>query len=174
MNNTITNLSQLIDTLKRSTKEEYRSKDIILDLPLEEILPYAQWSTKRYTRNCIIREKDFELILLCWLPGQKTEVHCHGGEECWVYMVDGNITETRYVYENDELITERTEVLRSGEISYMTDQMGYHSLDNHTTKKTMSLHLYMNPIDDCTVFNREKNVFEAKSLNYTNEPVSNA
>ena len=104
MNTHINSLNQLIERLRTASKDEYKSIGVTLDLPLKELEPFMFWSDKRYTRNCIVREGDFELILLCWEPGQGTSIHCHGGEECWVYMIDGMIEESNYIFEDDNLI----------------------------------------------------------------------
>ena len=166
MVNNITSLSQLINKLKNSSKKEYKSIGVNLDIPLEEFLPYAHWSQDNYTRNCIIREQKFELILLCWEPGQKTPVHCHGGEECWVYLIDGIIEEKHFQFLDDELIREDKVVLESGGKSFMSDEIGYHSLENISSRRAYSIHLYMDPIDDCTVYDSKSQEFIHKSLTY--------
>jgi len=166
MNNKISSLSQLINRLQSATKSEYKSIGVVLDIPLEEFLPYAHWSKERYTRNGIIRTEKFELILLCWESGQSTPVHCHGGEECWVYLGEGKIEESQFDLISDMLVEVNKEVLSSGEKSFMSDEMGYHSLRNLSPLRTMSLHLYMDPIDDCTVFDNKSNEFIPRSLSY--------
>lgn len=166
MPNKISSLSQLINKLKGATKDEYKSIGVILDIPLREFLPFANWSKDHYTRNCIAREENFELILLCWENGQTTPVHCHGGEECWVYMVDGTLDESNFQISDDELIKEGTERLRVGEKSFMSDEFGYHKLENNTSRRAMSLHLYMDPIDECTIYDKKSDEFTPVSLSY--------
>ncbi len=166
MSSKITSLTQLIEELKGATKEEYKSIGVSLEIPLEEILPYAHWSDEHYTRNCIIREDNFELILLCWEPGQGTPVHCHGGEECWVYVVQGKIEESHYQFLNNELVFGDKTTMISGEKSFMSDEMGYHKLENNPLIRTMSLHLYMDPIDDCTIYDKHSGEFVSRSLAY--------
>ncbi len=166
MQSKITSLPQLINKLNDVSKEEYKSIGVTLDIPLDEFLPYAQWSDDHYTRNCIVREKDFELILLCWEPGQSTAIHCHGGEECWVYIIDGHIEESHYQFLDDKLIVEDKVTLTTGDKSFMSDDLGYHRLDNNASRRSMSLHLYMEPIDVCTVYDNESQTFLPKSLSY--------
>lgn len=166
MHSQISSLSHLIHQLQSVTKEKYKSIGVQLNIPLEEFLPYANWSDDHYTRNCIIREEKFELILLCWEAGQTTPVHCHGGEECWVYIVDGEIDESHYQFENDTLIKENTVKLTRGEKSFMSDEMGYHKLENNSAQRALSLHLYMEPIDDCTVYDKHLEEFKSRSLSY--------
>lgn len=162
----ISSLSQLIHQLRVASKSEYKSIGVELDIPLEEFIPFAHWSDEHYTRNCIIREQKFELILLCWEPGQKTPVHCHGGEECWVYIIDGMLHESIYQFDSDNLTQDAKVELKVGRKSFMTDEKGYHSLENKTNSRAMSLHLYMKPIDECTIYDKQIEEFVPISMSY--------
>jgi len=166
----ITTIQQLVDELDQ-VKDEKGYKKLVkrLEIPLDEYKPYAHFSKEHYTRNCIARNKDYELILLCWEKGQETPVHCHNNQECWVYVVKGEFDEQRFVESekpSEEIEVEAEMQLEEDEVSYMNDDMGYHSLTNINDGKSMSLHLYMNPIDECNVFNEESGEFERKELEY--------
>ncbi|MDF1696494.1 MAG: cysteine dioxygenase family protein [Saprospiraceae bacterium] len=166
MHQKITSLSQLINLLENSTKDEYKSIGARIEIPLEEFVPYLHWYEEHYTRNCIIRKENFELILLCWEPHQITPVHCHGGEECWVYIVNGKINESHYHMESGKLKELKTETLLEGSKSFMSDDMGYHSLNNVYPTRAISLHLYMDPIDHCSVYDKSTFEFIPRSLTY--------
>ena len=169
-NESITTIQRLIEELNQIEKEEdYKKAVKRLKIPVEEYEPYVFFSKKHYTRNCIVRNENYELILICWEKGQKTPVHCHNNQECWIYVVKGEFVEQRYVKSNkpfQEIEAERKMQLKKGEISYMNDNMGFHSLLNTNDGSSMSLHLYINPIDECSVFNRENGKFERKELEY--------
>ena len=62
---------------------------------------FCSWSESTYTRNCIFENERFELILICWQSSQKTPIHDHGGEECWVKFIDGEFKET--IYKSNEV-----------------------------------------------------------------------
>ena len=96
---------------------------------------YSFWLTDCYTRNCIIDTESFELILICWCEGHKTPIHDHGGEECWVKVIDGEFREVVYKKnENDELIAVRSSITKTNQVTYMKDFMGFHSLENISKK----------------------------------------
>ena len=162
----INNLSELITELNNSTKDEYAAIGARLKIPTEQLKLYSHWNPEFYARNCIKRTDHYELILLCWETAQETPVHCHGGEECWVYVMDGELKETHYQYENEELVTESVELLGKGEKSFMCDDLGYHKLENVSEQRSMSLHLYMDPIDTCTRFDEISHNFEPVDLSY--------
>lgn len=166
----ITSIEQLVEELKQvKTEREYKKIVKRLEIPLADYEPYAHFSREKYTRNCIARTDDFELILLCWEKGQVTPVHCHNNQECWVYVVKGEFDEQRFVESDrkDEAIEVEEELqIEEDGVSYMNDDMGYHSLENIHDGRSMSLHLYMNPIDECNVFNEETEEFERKIMAY--------
>jgi cysteine dioxygenase len=168
--NSITTISQLVEELKLVEDEsQYKKMVKRLEIPMEEYKPYAHFNQEHYTRNCIARTKEFELILLCWEEGQETPIHCHNNQECWVYVVKGEFDEQRFVEseKKDEAIEVEEEMqLGQDGISYMNDDMGYHSLENINNGRAMSLHLYMNPIDECNIFNEETGEFEKKEMIY--------
>ena len=166
MRNSITSLSELLGRLEGATSEEYKSIGVDLNIPVSDFKPFAYWSVSGYTRNCIIRRPNFELLLLCWSPGQETPIHCHGGEECWVYLLDGQIEEIHYDFVDDKLLTLKSGKMMPGDKSFMSDDNGYHKLINQDDSRSMSLHLYMNPIDSCTFYDARTNSFVSRTLSY--------
>jgi len=163
---TITSISQLIEELQQSSKEQYADIGVRLDIPLDEFKEYCHWNSDHYTRNCIARDDHYELILLCWEGQQQTAIHCHGGEECWVYVIDGKIEETHYLLEDDAPIEQSRDTLSAGEKSFMCDDLGYHSLRNAQHDRAISLHLYMDPIKKCTSYNVKTQQFLSRDLSY--------
>mgnify|MGYP003624166039 FL=1 len=163
----IKTLSELILILDEEERTNYTTILKSMNLPITEFRKYATWSETCYTRNCIEENENFELILICWEKGQKTAIHDHGGEECWVYFVEGGFRE--HVYKESkkgELNVVKTSNSKSGGVAYMIDFMGFHNLENTSNKRSMSLHLYAKPIKNCNVYDSEKNEFICKEMSY--------
>lgn len=138
-----------------------------IEIPVSEFAEFATWSEGDYTRNCIGRTDEFELILLCWDVDAKTPIHGHGGQDCWVYQVDGTVTEKRFTESINSGLTVTNEMqISAGNLTYMHDRMGYHSIENISSKRAMTLHVYANPIDRCRVYNENIQKFEVKELEY--------
>ena len=139
----ITSLKAFLNIMEDAPKKDYTALAKRLEIPIEAYLPYMYWDKESYTRNCIVRTEQYELILLCWEPGQETPIHCHGGEECWVKILKGTIKEKRYRDDEDseELIKQGTVVQEAPGLSYMNDEMGFHSLHNQSEGRALSLHL---------------------------------
>jgi len=165
---TITSLKQLREALPHCSGQEYVKIADQMEIPVSDFEPFAFFNEEHYTRNCIDRTDDYELLLLCWEPGQVTPIHGHGGEECWVYDLQGTILEKRQEWNEkaQEIEVIDTTVMSEGQISYMNDHMGFHSLHNTGEDRAMTLHLYMNPIDRCDIYDSEKNDFETRELHY--------
>lgn len=163
----INSLQELIEKLKNTKSEDFPKVIKNIDISASEFIDYIHWSDESYTRNCIERTDRFELMLLCWNEKQDTPIHDHGGEQCWVYQVKGDVDEVRYE-ENKEGDLEVTDkmTLTPGKLTYMDDSMGYHSLENNNNEKALTLHLYMKPIDECEVYNNKTNEFENKEMAY--------
>ncbi|MGM0636540.1 MAG: cysteine dioxygenase [Bacteroidota bacterium] len=163
----ITSLQELLHTLPKCSGNDFVEIARNMHIPVEELIPYAEFSPDTYTRNCIARTDDFELLLLCWEELQETDIHCHNGEECWVYLAQGKIREKRFVEKQKNEIEQTADVkMQQERLSYMNDDMGYHSLHNIAKGRTMTLHLYVGPIDECTVYDFKKKKFVAKDLQY--------
>lgn len=164
---TIDSIEGLIDELNEADKRDVPRILEHLRLNTENLEKYASWCKGDYTRNCIIRTDTYELILLCWDSQSDTPIHDHGGQDCWVYQVAGELTEIRFA-KNDKGDLEETKrmLLKPEGLTYMEDKMGYHQLCNKTNSRAFTLHLYASPIDECDVFNDEKQCFETKEMSY--------
>lgn len=167
MKNEITSIEQLISCFDDAEPAEQVSVLKRIQIPVSDFENYATWSDEGgYTRNCIARLNGFEFILLCWNPGAITPLHDHAGQNCWVYQVDGSVRERRYKKDGEAFELTNDMVLDAGRLCYMHDRMGYHTLENESNIRSMTLHVYANPIDRCQVFNEEKACFETVEMQY--------
>jgi len=130
---------------------------------------FALFSPEHYTRN-LVATKDFtyDLLILCWQPGQKSAVHDHRESGCWMRMLTGELTETRYKVSSDSkdkftdceegsfleehLVQISSRTYRSPDVFYINNNLGLHSVCNPGKEQAISLHLYSPPIMDCEVW----------------------
>lgn len=164
----ITSLEDLVKALKEGLYREVLEQSEDLTISLKELTPYTHWNKQHYTRNCIARDEYFELILLCWEKGQKTAIHCHDNQECWVKIISGEFVET--IYEIDEasnvISILNSDVVSQNEVTTMQDVTLFHTLENLHKGRSMSLHLYMKPIDQCRYLDEQTNEIKTTSLSY--------
>ena len=166
MTRDITSIEQLIDCFDEAPFSEQASILKRINIPTSDFENYATWTDEGYTRNCITRQEGFEFILLCWSPGAETAIHDHAGQHCWVYQVNGTVREKRY-QRNDAILDITSDMhLDAGKLCYMHDRMGYHTLANESNQRSMTLHIYANPIDRCQIYNKEDERFEVTEMQY--------
>jgi cysteine dioxygenase len=165
----IKTIEDLIDTLETASSDRFAQIIQQISITEDSLKHFATWLDEGYTRNCLMRNNDYEIILLCWDKGAKTAIHGHGGENCWVYQVSGTVEEIRYTNINDSINESERLALNPGRISFMHDRMGFHAIQNISNDKAMTLHIYASPIDRCKVYNDEKDCFEMKTMSYDTE-----
>ena len=164
--NQIISIQELTDTLDKADPLDHAKIMKRIKIEASEFEPFMTWSKQCYTRNCLARTEKYELILLCWEIGTKTPIHGHGGEDCWVYQIQGTVEEIRYE-QNTSLLKETNRmILTPGKLTYMNDKMGYHCIENNLSQRAMTLHIYASPIDTCKVYNNKKDCFEIKEMSY--------
>lgn len=164
---TCESLKELVKALSEAEKTQYTDILRTTKLSNEAFSHCCSWSTDSYTRNCIAENEKFELILLCWEKGQMTPIHDHGGEECWVKVIQGEFSENIYhIDEAGKPKLARSLISQTDDITYMIDFMGVHSLENLSKQRSMSLHLYAKPIRNCNIFDEDSRTFRNKDLFY--------
>ena len=164
---TLQSLDELVTALSEGERMTYNHIIHSIKLPENAFEDYISWSKDCYTRNCIINNEKFELILICWEEGQITPIHDHGGEECWVKVIEGEFKET--IYKEDtkgELNFVKSTISKINGVTYMKDFMGFHRLENVSKKRSMSLHLYAKPIRKCRAFDEKTKTFINRKLTY--------
>lgn len=165
--NTIQSIDDLIVALSEGERTNFFNILNSLAIPSTAFESFGSWSSYFYTRNCIIDNEDFELILLCWEKGQLTPIHDHGGEECWVKVITGEFKETIYKKNiSGEMLVIDSAVAKQNDVTYMIDFMGYHRLENVSNQRSMSLHLYAKPIRNCNLFDENSGEIINKVLKY--------
>lgn len=161
------NIQELIQLLSESSKTQYNSILNSFDFDSIDFKDFESWSSEKYTRNCMYKDLQFELLLLCWDEGQETSIHDHDGEDCWVYLLKGKMEEILYSCDNSNYLKEeRSQFMLPHQLSFMNDRIGYHKLRNCFNGKSMSLHLYAKPIEQCCFYCETSEQFIERKLKY--------
>lgn len=142
----------------------------------ESLAPYLSWDGQHYTRNLIERNDCYELIAICWEPGQVSAIHNHHGQHCWMSAPIGRLRVQNYrVLDEDatagrcELEESDTEVIAPGNPVAVDPAAPVHRVDNPREwgEGAVSLHIYSDPIDRCVVYSKEKRTCGWTDLHYT-------
>jgi cysteine dioxygenase len=156
------------------------------------LTPFIYFDERFYTRNLIYRDDLFEVMAICWEPGQKTAVHTHNGQICWMIPQWGDLGVVDYRWlgcdhpENQNVVGldclagsehTRLEVVRETEAcaggpvitadKLQTIHRLYNLNDNMVRgERAVSIHVYSRPIDSCVAFDMERNQCYRRQLGY--------
>ena len=112
-----------------------------------------------YTRNLVVRNEHFEMLVLCWSAGQASPIHNHAGQHCWMAVLDGEVEETQFAAPADvgpgglRLGVQR--LFRPGQVAYINDDIALHRVRAAPGCQGVSLHLYSKPIDVCNIYDEQ-------------------
>ena len=67
-----------------------------LSLPGELLTAHTRFAASEYARNLVCRTPRFELLVLCWRPGQQSTIHDHGGSLNAIRVHRGELTSRLY------------------------------------------------------------------------------
>jgi cysteine dioxygenase len=153
--NNISSLDKLCRFLENGKYEEVLAQIEELQISAKDVDEFAFWNNDYYTRNCIARSDEYELLLLCWEPGQASAIHSHNEQECWVKVISGTFRETIFSFDEltNSMVELESKLLGRTDASSMENQSNFHRLSTTGSERAMSLHLYMKPITHCEVYN---------------------
>lgn len=154
----------------------------------EALAPYTWWDDDRYTRNLIYRDDLFEVMTICWQPGQRTAAHTHNGQLGWMTVPEGNVTVENFRHvscnaeENQNVVgidclggatqitmerLEQSEFAGAGTVATVDKIHTIHRISNReASDRAVSLHIYSRPFDSCVAFDLEKQRCFRRTLSY--------
>ncbi|WP_199155143.1 cysteine dioxygenase family protein [Chromobacterium sp. ASV23] len=128
-----------------------------LSLSNADLAPFRQFDDTQYRRNRIFIDEHFELLLLCWRPGQRSQIHNHKGSLCGVKVLEGVATETVFVQNpSGQVCPRETREMAAGSLVINGD-LDIHQVANLHPSGTdlVTLHLYSPPLKKMELFGLE-------------------
>lgn len=157
-------LDRLIDDLKSFSARGFPAADVrgYLSESLIEpaaLAPYLYHSDKHYTRNLVHKDPDFEILVICWGPGQRAPIHGHEGELCFARVELGKLRFSNYAARSEEPV--RLELVGppiDGTIGFLDGPADIHAVENPPEfgGNAASLHVYSKPYGECDVYESER------------------
>ena len=131
--------------------------------------PFLSFRDERYTRNLVHRGELFDVLVVCWNPGQHSPIHDHSNQLGWVRVLRGTLAETAYAKRRgaahgdggsacEALAAPALDrvgdtVLAAGPAVAAVDRRrAVHRLGNPAGEPAVSLHVYSRPYDSCLVY----------------------
>ena len=164
-------VNELITRLTDFAEKDFPVEGVssyIQSLPLnhKSLKKYIFFRKNFYTRNLIHREKDFEILTICWPKQTDAPIHGHEGEKCWARVEKGNLHIGNYqMLSNSPLKLNMINEL-SCDAGYLDGPADIHSVKNISEDFSTSLHIYAKPYEACDIYDLEKGMIERKKLGY--------
>tara|TARA_B110001469_G_scaffold107083_1_gene107158 strand:+ start:73 stop:579 length:507 start_codon:yes stop_codon:yes gene_type:complete len=106
--------------------------------------------TNKICRTKLYENKNYEIILISWLPGAKSHIHNHSDNGCLYRVIDGTLIEEQYHPETLELI--KLQNILPNDVDYIDNTTSYHRMINQDKTMAYSLHIYSPPNFDMTIY----------------------
>jgi cysteine dioxygenase len=142
------------------------------------LTPYLYFSPEHYTRNLILRTDLFELIAICWDIGQKSPIHNHRDQRCWMGMPYGKLQIHNFALIKKDQSRHFCELRSNGQLTIdpaspteVDPQEPIHQVLNLSqfNSRAVSLHIYSRPFDTCEVYDLKTKTYEDVPLINTSE-----
>jgi cysteine dioxygenase len=177
-------IQDFVTELRKFQEPSFRRTDEILrfleSTPVtpETLAPYLTWNRQHYTRNLIDKTRLYELIAICWEPGQVSSVHNHRDQNCWMTVPIGRLQVENYkVIAQDidrgtcELEVADTVEMNPSHPCAVDPLEPVHRVTNprEFNQRAVSLHVYSDPFDTCVVYSPEQHTCGVIKLHYTTQ-----
>jgi predicted metal-dependent enzyme (double-stranded beta helix superfamily) len=165
-------LNELIDQLNHFAEQRFPVQEVGQFMrghimSEQELAPYTFFESDRYTRNLIHKSEAFELLAICWQPGQDSPVHGHEGEKCWSRVEAGKLRFTNYLaVPSGEFFDFEVLSVNVGSPGHLDGPAEIHKVENAFDEPAISLHLYSYPFEACDIYDVEKHLTDRKTLSY--------
>jgi cysteine dioxygenase len=120
----------------------------------QELLAHGSFSESGYSRNTIVRDEQFEVVMICWKSGQRSLIHDHGASFGGVKVLRGILTESLFTRALNGMIKPVASTdYRSGEIQ-IEDRTTIHQVSNLQPEHcdAVSLHVYLPPLARMNIY----------------------
>ena len=118
----------------------------------EDVASSISFGDEEYERNPICSGPGWELVCICWRPGQTSPVHDHRGSGCGILVLRGTLTETVFETTSDGPMAKTgSRDLHQGEICASHDD-DIHRIENAGEENLVTLHVYTPPLRDVRLF----------------------
>ena len=134
---------------------------------------YLYFSGEHYTRNLIHRTPLFELIAICWETGQRSAIHNHRDQRCWMAVAYGKVQVQNFRLVRKNAATGFCELESSTHFVIDLDSPQevdpaepIHQVVNPHSfgSRAVTLHVYSRPFDTCEIYDLKTEHYEDVKL----------
>ncbi|MHC4829415.1 MAG: cysteine dioxygenase [Planctomycetota bacterium] len=145
-----------------------------LDLDDSTIQEHIRFEDSCYARNLVCRTPRFDMLVLCWKPGQVTTIHDHAGSLNVTRVFSGNLTSRAFEeYERPApgraLVRLANEERLERDCFSCVDHGEIHQLANTSDSPLVTVHVYARPLKDINVYCPDSGEIDLITLRYSLE-----
>jgi predicted metal-dependent enzyme (double-stranded beta helix superfamily) len=131
------------------------------------------FAREAYARNLVCRTPFFELLVLCWRPGQESTIHDHAGALNAIRVLSGELTSRTFgrtsgaragegpvVQDGEERVTQDAHMVG-------LDRNGIHQLANTSESDLITVHVYAPALMELNVYSTTSAEVVRRALRYT-------
>ena len=164
--------------------EEHFTHQAVLDymrehpVSLASLSPFLYFSAEHYTRNLVHHTSLFDLIAICWESGQRSAIHNHTNQRCWMGIAYGRVQVQNFRLINQDPTTHLCElaptthyIIEAGKPAEVDPEEPIHLVTNPSSfgSRAVTLHIYSRPFDECEVYDLKGKRYETVRLSNTSE-----
>lgn len=179
----MTDIHNFAEKLSAISDEDFTHQNVLTFLrshPVDpaSLSPYLYFSSEHYTRNLIHKTPLFELLAICWDSGQKSVIHNHRDQKCWMAMPYGRLMVHNFQLIKKDASRSFCELKSSTQFELSPDSPGevdpeepIHQVLNLPSynSRAVSLHIYSRPFDTCEVYDLKAKTYSDVVLVNTTE-----
>lgn len=176
-------INEFVERLSAIPENEFTDAGVLEFLrrnrvDLASLAPYLYFSCDRYARNLIHRTPLFEMIAICWESGQKSAIHNHRDQRCWMAMAFGRVMVHNFRLVRKDPTTGFCELESSTQFLIDTETPQevdpaepIHQVLNlpQFGSRAVTLHIYSRPFDTCEVYDLQARRYGDVALQNTSE-----
>lgn len=144
---------------------------------LDSLDPYLYFCADHYTRNLIQKTRLYELLAICWDVGQKSPIHNHANQRCWMAIAYGRVLVQNFRLLRRDSATHYCElepttnfIIDADKPAEVDPEEPIHSVANPSSfgSRAVTLHIYSRPFDTCEIYDiKARRVEEVTLINTT-------
>jgi cysteine dioxygenase len=172
-------LDQLIGGLREIPDRDFVCETVYSYLSanpveLDSAQKYLFWNDGFYTRNLVYKDQRFEMMTVCWEPGQASRVHNHSDQNCWMTVPVGRLKGQNFAIEAIDESTGYCKLRETVDFE-LSDCLAakveleepIHQILNISDDRAVSIHIYSKPFDRCLSYCRDTHTYKEVQLYYT-------
>jgi cysteine dioxygenase len=114
---------------------------------------HLRFGDRTYTRTLVCRTPRFDLLILCWRPGQSSTIHDHADSLNATRVHRGCLTSREFALDSpaSHLTLQRETCHERGEL-VTVERHAIHQLANTSNENLVTLHVYARPLRTIQVY----------------------